>query len=157
MNKTTAALCMVLVAVAAVYVWQFTDWFKQARIGVMAQVRPSRSVQPGSPGEVKTYPVLFAFDREIKLTEIRVVVAKEVATNKYAHAVWQMISDSNSVPVKGLTYGQPVRGMKPKIPQARPEPLLPDVTYRCFVVSGKYKGQVDFRTSEVPGSGAEAP
>ena len=56
--------------------------------------------------------------------------------------------DSNSVPTKALIYGQPLRGMKPKIPKTRPEPLQPDVKYRIYVAAGKYQGKIDFKTVE---------
>ncbi len=152
MTKSTIVLIAVLVAMAGAYVYWFTDWFAPATIQILAQVRPSRSVQPGVPGLAVTYPVSFAFDRKLRLTELRVVSVDDETTNKYPHSLWHLISDSNSVPSKALIYGQPLRGMKPKVPQARPEALQPDVKYRLYVTAGKLKGQIDFKTVEVPGS-----
>jgi hypothetical protein len=151
MTKSTIVLIVVLIAMAGAYVYWFTDWFQPATIQILAQVRPARSTQPGVPGLTATYPVSFAFDRKARLTELKVVSVDDEATNKFSHAVWHLISDSNSVPTKALIYGQQIRGMKPKVPQARPEPLQPEVKYRLYVAAGKYKGQIDFKTIEVPG------
>ena len=155
MTKSTIVLIAVLVVVASVYVVVFDpfDLFGPTSIQILAQVRPSRAVQPGPPGLTSTYPVSFAFDRKLRLTEVRVVNTEDEATNKYPHAVWHLIADSNSVPTKAILYGVPVRGLKSKVPHARPEPLQPDVKYKLYVTAGKLKGQIEFKTVEVPGSG----
>ena len=55
----------------------------------------------------------------------------------------------NSIPTKGIMYGMPVRGMKPKKPKARAEVLEPDVTYRLHIRGRNGAvGQVDFVTRE---------
>jgi hypothetical protein len=151
MTKSTVLLIVILVAMAGAYAYWFTDWFRPATIQILAQVRPSRAVKPGAPGYAATYPVSFAFDRKLELTELKVVSVEDEATNKFPHSLWHMISDSNSVPTKAILYGQWLRGMKSKVPRARAEPLEPDVKYRLYVAAGKYKGQIDFRTAEVPG------
>ncbi len=151
MTKSTAVFVVILAIMGGAYAYWFTDWFHPATIQILAQVRPSRSVQPALPGMVATYPVSFAFDRTVRLTDVRVVSVEDEATNKYPHDLWHLISDSNSVPTKAMLYGQWLKGMKPKIPKARPEPLLPEVKYRLYVAAGKIKGQKDFQTVEVPG------
>ncbi len=153
MTKSTIVLIAVLVVVAGVYVVYLTDLFQPTTIQILSQVRPIRATQPGAPGQTVTYPVSFAFDRKLKLTEVRVVNTEDEATNKFPHALWHLIADSNSVPTKAILYGQPLRGLKPKVPHARPEPLQPDVKYRLYVMAGKLKGQIDFKTVEVAGSG----
>lgn len=150
MTKSTIVLITVLVVLAAAYAYYFTDWFRTPTIQILAQIRPStRNVRTPAPGTAATYPVSFAFDRRLSLTEVKVVPADEAQTNKYAHALWHLISDSNSVPTKALVYGQPLRGMKPKVPRARPEALQPDVKYRLYVSTGKAEGHIDFKTVEV--------
>ncbi len=151
MNKRTIILVAILAIVGGSYAYWFTDWFEASTIQILAQVRPSRGTPQGAPGYVATYPVSFAFDRKLRLTELKVVSVDEEATNKYPHAVWHMISDSNSIPIKAIVYGQWIRGMKPKTPHARPDPLDPDVRYRLYVAAGKAKGKIDFKTLEVPG------
>jgi len=152
MTKSTIVLIVILIAMAGAYAYWFTDWFLPPTIQILAQVRPSRSVQPGAPGIPATYPVSFAFDRKLNITEIKVVGVEDEAKKQYPHALWHLISDSNSVPTRAIIYGQWVRGMKSKVPHGRPEPLQPDVKYRFYVSAGKYKGHIDFKTTEVPGS-----
>ena len=147
MRKNTIVLVVVLIVLAACYLRFFTDWFLPPTIQVLAQIRPVRSVRP-TPGVAATYPVSFAFDRKLQITEIRVVAVEDEKTNKYPHYVWHMISDSNSVPTKAMIYGQPLRGLKPKVPRARPEPLEAEVKYRFYVTAGKYTGRIDFKTIE---------
>jgi hypothetical protein len=151
MTKSTIVLVLILLVMGGLYVYKFTDFFEPKNIQILAQVRPSRAVQPGAPGYTATYPVSFAFEQKFQLTEIKVVSVEDEATNKYPHAAWHLISDSNSVPIKAIVYGQWVRGMKPKVPHGRPDPLDPDVKYRLYVAAGKYKGHIDFKTVEVPG------
>jgi hypothetical protein len=151
MTKSTVVLIVILAVMAGAYAYWFTDWFRPATIQILAQVRPSRAVEPALPGMVATYPVSFAFDRKVRLTEVKVVNVEDEATNRFPHCLWHLVSDSNSVPVKAMLYGQWLRGMKPAIPRARPEQLLPEVKYRLYVAAGKFKGQKDFQTVEVPG------
>lgn len=148
MRKNTVVLIVVLAVMAGCYVYFFTDWFEKPTIQILAQIRPMRNVRP-TPGVPTTYPVSFAFDRKLNITEVRVVAVDDEKTNKYPHSFWHMISDSNSVPTKAIVYGQPLRGMKPKVPRARPDPLEPDIRYRLYISAGKAKGQIDFKTVEV--------
>ena len=154
MTKNTVVLTFVLLVLAACYAFYFTDWFKSPTIQILAQIRPVRGVR-ATPGSTATYPVSFAFDRKLQITELKVVAVDDEKTNKYPHYVWYMISDSNSVPTKAMIYGQPLRGLKPKVPRARPEPLDPEVKYRFYVTSGRYKGQIDFKTLETVESASQ--
>jgi hypothetical protein len=152
MTKKTVALIVVAFVLAGVYVAFFTDWFKKPQIQILPQIRPpSRSGKaPRVPvGDVPVYPVTFAFDRKYQFTEIRVVAVDDEKTNKFPHAVWHMISDSNSVPVKAVVYGAPLSGMKPKVPKTPPEPLQPDVPYMLYVQAGRAEGKAKFQTHEL--------
>ena len=148
MTKSTVVLITILVALAAAYAYYFTDWFRTPTIEILAQIRPTTRMRSRSPVRSSTYPVSFAFDRKLGITEIRVVSADDDKTNKYPHALWHLISDSNSVPTKAVIYGQPLRGMKPKVPRARPEPLEPGVKYRLYVAARNAEGRIDFKTVE---------
>lgn len=142
---------LILIAVAAilggVYVYFFTNLFNKPRIEMIAQIRPTRGVKVPA-GEVPVDPVSFAFDKKYTLTKIRVVAAEDEKTNKYPHELWHLIADSNSTPTKVLVYGVAPKGMKPKIPRARPEPLEPDVVYHIYVEAGDAKGDKKFHTRE---------
>ena len=150
MTKQSVVLITLAVVLAGVYVGFFTDWFLKPQIQILPQIRPPLRGTRGNPasGETPVYPVTFAFDKKYTFTEIRVVAAADEKTNKYPHAVWHLISDSNSIASKVLLYGSSLRGMKPKIPRAQPEPLEPDVVYRLYVHAGSAQGVTNFQTHE---------
>lgn len=149
MTKKSIVLIVLAVVLAGVYVAFFTDWFVKPQIQILPQIRPPTRGSRVAPGDVATYPVTFAFDRKYQFTEIKVVSADDEKTNKYPHAVWHMISDSNSIPVKALLYGSSLRGMKPKVPRAAPDQLEPGVPYKLYLTAGKAKGEVKFQTHEI--------
>src|SRR5205807_2428480 len=156
MSKNGIALSVVLVVLAVVYVAYFTDWFSKESIQIIPQIRPGRaSAIPQGPGAPAVSPVSFAFDGKYRLTSIKVVSADDYATNKYANPLWHLISDSNSIPTKAIVYGLPIKGMKPAVPRARPEPLLPGMPYIMMIEAGKIKSQTNFHTLEAiqPGRG----
>jgi hypothetical protein len=148
MTKRSLVLIGVAAVLAFVYVAFFKDFFRAPQIEMIAQIRPTRGARPAGPGEVPVDPVSFAFDRKYAVTSIRVIAEADEKTNKYPHVLWHLITDSNSVPTKVLIYGQPPRGMKPKVPRARPEPLEPDVVYKIYVEAGEAKGEKRFHTRE---------
>lgn len=92
----------------------------------------------------KCTPVIFGFDHSLQLKSVKVIALAELQTNKYAHALWELTTTSNSVPVKGFEYGGFIRGMHPKVANMRPEALEPGQKYRLLVQSGSLKGQHDF-------------
>ena len=148
MSKNSLVLVFVALVLGACYIYFFTDWLSTPNIQILAQIRPSRAAQAVRGEGPAVYPVSFAFNQKYALTEVKVISVEEAKTNKYPHPVWHLISDSNSIPTKSLVYGVPVRGMKSKVPKARPEPLQPKVKYRLLVQAGDSKGQVDFQTHE---------
>jgi len=147
MTKRTLVLVGIAAVLGIVYLVFFQDMFRSAKIEMIAQIRPTRNVR-SAPGEVPVDPVTFAFDRKYTLKSIRVVAADEEKTNKFPHELWHLIADSNSVPTKVLTYGLPPKGMKPKVPRARAEPLEPEVVYHIYVESDGAKGDKKFKTRE---------
>jgi len=95
----------------------------------------------------KSNPVVFSLDQYYKIKEIKVVVADEIATNKYAHALWYLVSETNSYPTASFTYGQRLRGMLPKVKNSRAEPLEPGVKYRLMVKTANQEAEHDFTTT----------
>jgi|SRR5437588_7747553 len=149
MTKNGIALTFVLVILTAVYICYFTDWFSKESIQIIPQIRPGRPSAIARPdGSRAVSPVSFAFDGKYRLTSIKVVAADDYATNKYANPLWHLISDSNSVPTKALLYGQVIKGMKPAVPKARPDPLQPGISYIMMVEAGKIRAQTNFHTVE---------
>jgi hypothetical protein len=142
MTKKTLVLISVAVLLGAVYVFNFTSLFHKAEIRILPQMRPLRAKSRPPAGDTAVYPVMFAFDKKYAFTEIRVVSEADEKTNKYPHALWHMISDSNSIPVKAISYGASLSGMKPKVPKGRAEALEPDVPYILYVEARNPGGRI---------------
>ncbi|MBI3853876.1 MAG: hypothetical protein HY298_26925 [Verrucomicrobia bacterium] len=154
MNKRSVLLISLAILLTAGYVYfNFSDWFAPATIEIAHDIRPS-SPTAGRKGarnpmdDSTANTVAFFFTAKYKLTSVKVVALDELKTNKYAHPLWHLISDSNSVPVKSIIYGVPIRGMKPAVKGARPELLQPEVPYRLLVEAGSLKGEHDFQSTE---------
>jgi hypothetical protein len=95
-------------------------------------------------------PLIFGFSQPLKLTALKVVISDEFKTNKYAKPLWELVSSSNSPSLKLIEYGVPIRGMKPKIPDARPDPLVPGTTYILFVETKDQRAQHEFTATPRP-------
>ncbi len=130
MNKKSWFLIAIVVALGVVYVIFFTNWFKSKSILIGDMERFGR--------------VNFTFTEPHELTSVKVFSVSALESNKYALPVWELKSDSNSVPIKYFIYGQRIRGMKPAVANLRPEPLEPGSKYRLFVEAGSTKAQHDF-------------
>ena len=70
--------------------------------------------------------------------------SSDIETNKYPHPIWQLISDSNSVPTTDFAYGVPIRGMRPSVQGATPDPLEPGVKYRLLIEAKGGNAEHDF-------------
>ena len=150
MTKNTIVLSVIAAILAAAYVCYFTDFFSHDTIQIISTIRPARASSiPRDPASAPVCPVSFSFDGKYKVTEVKVVAAEELATNKHPYALWHLVADEGSAPLKSLLYGQQIKGMKPSVPRARPEPLLPNVPYVLMVAAGKVKGQTNFFTREL--------
>lgn len=141
MTKKNWLLVVFLAALAGAYVIWFTDWFRPATVSVFHTIRNQRA-RPQSGGAMPS--LIFGLNRQLKLTEIKVVPLAAFQTNSSVLPVWHLVSGSNSVPVKTFFYGQFIRGLKPAVPGSRPQSLAPNVTYRLFVEAGKIQGEHDF-------------
>jgi hypothetical protein len=158
MNRQLSLIALALI-LAGSYVYFWTDLFKSKRpIQIYAQIRSqmpnsrrSNRTSSDAPKTPEMLPITFTLDDEYRLTELKVVEAEEYKTNKYAHPVWHLISDSSSSPTKGLIYGSKVKGMKPSIPKGRSESLHADTVYLLLIEAGKSHGEVNFKTRERQG------
>jgi hypothetical protein len=154
MTKNGIVLSVIAVLLAAIYVYAFTDWFRTETIQIIPTIRPGRvSSVPRNSDQAAVYPVSFAFSGKYRLTSVKVFAADDLATNKYPSALWHLVSDSNSVPVKSIVYGYPVKGMKPAVARMQPEPLQPDVDYVLQLEAGSIKAQTNFHTAQATGPG----
>ncbi len=141
MTRKPLLLVALLVIIGGLFVYVNRDVFQRRPIQISHRLYrfASRFSRPDAP-----IPVMFEFDRRLKLTCIKVVPLADIQTNKYPQPVWHMISSSNSVPTKGFVYGMDVPGMRPARSGVAAEPLDPRQTYRLLVEAGSLKGQHDF-------------
>ena len=89
-------------------------------------------------------PLMFEMERKVSLTSIKVVIASEILTNKYAHPLWHLVANPRSTPTKGFLYGMEMPGMRPAIPGAKAEQLTSGPTYRLLLEAGSQKAVYDF-------------
>lgn len=120
----------VAIVLCIVYTIFFTSWFKPKNMLIAHNERFGQ--------------VNFDLGYAYRLTSLKVVSVSALESNKYALASWELKSDSNSVPIKMFSYGERIRGMKPIVSNATPEPLTPGATYRLLVEAGSQKAQHDF-------------
>src|SRR6185503_19829095 len=139
---------VIAVILAACYVCFFTDWFRKETIQIIYQIRPNRALSnPKNPDQDPVYPVTFTFNGKYKFTSVKVVAAADMQTNNYPVPMWHLISDSNSIPTKSITYGYPITGMKAAVARSRPEPLVADVEYVLLLEAGTIKARTNFHTA----------
>jgi hypothetical protein len=131
----------ILVVISGLFIYLNRDWFQRRPIQISHRLYRFAS---RFGGEDTTSPVMFEFDRRLKLTSIKIVALADSLTNKYPHPLWHMLSSSNSVPTKGFVYGMDVPGMRPAVNGASAEPLEPQQTYRLLLEAGSVKAQHDF-------------
>ncbi len=136
MNKKSWILITVAVVLGAVYIIHFSNWFKPKVMTI---------AHNGRFGEIN-----FTLGNLYQLTDVKVVSVSELESNKYALPVWELKSDSNSVPIKLFSYGDRIRGMKPAIANTQPQPLIAGMTYRLFIEAGSLKAQHDFIPADNP-------
>ena len=148
MTRKSWILIGFALALAIAYAVFFTNWFKPGAIKIYHLTRPTGFAMR-TRRDAPAPPITFGLEGSYKLTEIKAVPLAEWQTNQHALPIWHLVSDSNSVPVKFFVYGQRIRGMKPAVPGARPQPLQPNVACRLFVTAGKARGRHDF---EIGGS-----
>jgi len=150
MTKKQLVLLLAALLAFGAYAVFFTDWFASENIQIVHTLRPytapkrGRKTVPDQPGNA----VSFALDRKCKLTEVKVIPVSDLVTNKYAHPIWHLVSESNSVPMKGIVYGMPIQGMHPAVPGSQPDPLEPNVPYRLFIKTHDLAGEHEFKTTE---------
>ncbi len=151
MPKKQLVLLVVAVLLLCGYAYYFTDWFASESIQIVHTIRPYSPPRRTRGRSTEENPavnaVSFGFNRKYQLTEVKVIPVSDLATNKYAHPIWHLVSESNSVPTKAFVYGMNIEGMHPKVPGARPDPLQPGVAYRLFIETGDIKGEHEFKTT----------
>jgi len=147
MTRKLLLLIALAAALGGLSLYLNRDWFAGEDIRIHHRSRPARSGFFGhtrSQAKPTTDPVFFAFDRKLRLTSLKVIPVSEIETNKYPHPIWHLVSNSNSVPITEWAYGLPIRGMRPAVKGATPDPLKPGVKYRLLIEAGKLRAEHDF-------------
>jgi hypothetical protein len=145
MTKKVWMLIALAVALGGFSLYLNKDWFAKDRIQIYDRSRPARAVfRRGSAADSAIDPIVFGFDRNLRLTMLKVISLSALQTNKYPLPLWHLVSDSNSVPIKAFTYGMRIQGMRPAVEGVRPVPLEPGESYRLFIEAGPVKEQHDF-------------
>ena len=141
MTKKNWCLIGIAGLLAALYIAFFTEWFRPQTVKIF---HTNRSLRVRNPQTGALPGLIFGINRQLKLTDVKVVPLSAWTTNQNSLPVWHLISSSNSVPVKSFFYGQTIRGLKPAVPGARPQALETNVTYRLIIEAGKVRGEHDF-------------
>jgi hypothetical protein len=152
-KKNVIILTVSFLAVIGFYFYLYKDSFRKPAIQISHTMRPRpRDLvrAAGSSDDNLTRMIIFAMERDYKLTSVKVFSVPELTTNKYPHAVWELTSDSNSIPTRTFEYGVRIRGMHPAVKDEQPGNLSLDTPYRVVVEAvGPIKGEHDFTvTSE---------
>ena len=140
-----------LALVAVIYYYLYRDSFARRDLAVHVSWRPRWNRPRGGPAPDEVPEMLiFTLGREYKLTGVRVIPTDGIETNKFPHPLWDLVSESNSVPLANFVYGERIRGLHAVVKGLQPEPLRPGTAYRVMVQAGSLKGQHDFTTPGEP-------
>lgn len=149
MRKKRLLLALLAVVLLGAALYLSKDWFASSDIQIGSTIRPNRLSERqqnrlGPALKHQPYTVSFFFNRKYQLESLKVVKAQEIDTNRFAHPLWELISNSNSIPVKTLTYGVPIRGMRPEVKGAQADVLQQGVPYRLLLKIGGREVSHDF-------------
>ena len=152
MSRTkTFLILLAVLGLAGLSLYVNRDWFADRPIQISYRVSPwLKDLRRGRsrPAQDLGVPVVFSLNTYYRFLNVKVLIAAEIATNKYAHPLWEMVTQSNSVPTASFSYGERIRGMLPKVKGATPDPLQPGVTYRLVLTTTDNKeAQHDFSTT----------
>ena len=140
MHKKEITWIVALAALVGLSLWINRGQFAKEQMVINPSLRPARRA------DATVWPVFFALNDDFKLTSVKVIPLEGDTFNPNALAVWDLVSDSNSAPIRAFRYGQPIKGMKPAIKDMRAGELEPGVTYRLLVEAGSVKASADFST-----------
>ena len=145
MTKKQWTIIGLVVALAGFSLYLNRDWFASENIHIYHRSGARGTfVRKRKGDDSMVNPIVFGFDRKLKLTMVKVVPVYALATNKYALPFWHLISDSNSIAIKDFTYGSSIAGMRPAVKGAQADSLEPGVPYRLFIQTASLKAEHDF-------------
>jgi hypothetical protein len=147
MTKKNMFLIVAVLMLAGLSLYLNKDRFRSQSIQIGERwIEPRARMAPRGQKQPSKV-VVFLLDRKVELTSVKVIPLSDIQTNKYPHPIWNLTTDSNSVPIKDFVYGMPIRGMRPSVKGATPDPLQPGVDYRLLIEAGPLKAAYDFSGS----------
>ncbi len=146
MSKSKISLMLSLVlGLGSLSLYLNRDWFAANTIQISHRVSPWLDNRRAAARGGELGPtVAFTLSEYCRLTSVNVVLAADIATNKYAHSIWSLVTESNSIPTTSFVYGGSIRGMHPTSKGATAAPLEPGVTYRLLVKTKDQTAQHEF-------------
>ena len=151
MTKKNIFLIVLIIALVGIFLYVNRDWFASEKIQISHRAGPPARFSRFSQQKNKAIiPLFFEVNRKLNLTSVKVIPLSDVETNKYPHPIWALVPINQPVATRGFEYGGNIPGMKPTVPGAEPEPLLPGVKYRLVLEADSLKVDYDF-TPEPPG------
>ena len=135
-KKDFTLAAVIILLVAGFYFYLYRDSFRKPHIQISHTIRPdSAALLRASEEDSRSdpaYVVNFGLSQPCKLTSLKVVPLAELETNKYAPPVWELVSDSNSIPINGFSYGCPIPGASAFPVRIRQPPAL--WRYQCLPI-----------------------
>jgi hypothetical protein len=150
-KKNFITLAATFLAVAGFFYYMYGDAFRKAGIQISHTIRPKAGFFTQRAPNTDTEDInaiMFRMGHSYKLTSVKVISIPEAETNKYPHPLWELASDSNSLPIQTFSYGMHIRGMHPPVKGATATPLTPNIPYRLLVEAGPIKGEHEFTVTE---------
>jgi hypothetical protein len=145
MTKKNILIVAFVILLGGLSLYLNRDWFATEEIHISHRsISPRRWSKRVPVAKTTANSVVFFLNRKVKLTSVKVVLASDIQTNEYPHAIWNLVSDSNSVPVRDFIYGAPIRGMRLAVKGVPADPLEPGVNYRVLIEVGSGKAEHDF-------------
>jgi hypothetical protein len=144
MTKKNGFLILTVLLLGLLSIYLNRDRFRTDSIQIGSRSLPPRGWMLRRNQKSSSNPVLFLLNRPLKLTSVKVIPVADAQTNKFPHPIWELVSDSNSIPTKEFYYGVNLRGMKPSVKGATADPLQPGVQYRLYVEASSLKAEYDF-------------
>ena len=133
MQKIDVKWIIILVALVGLSFWLNRGRFQKESMVINPSLRPSRRA------DATVYSVFFSLNDDFKLTSLKVIPYKDGKFDPLGAPVWNLTSDSNSVPTRGFPYGRPIQGMKPAIKGVNAQPLQTNVNYKISAGGGRHQ------------------
>ena len=143
MNKKISIQIALLLVLLGVGIFCWSWLFPPPAIHILCTIHQQRAARTTEAGNPARAVAAFGLDQRYELTSIKVVPLAEWKTNKNAHPLWHVTSDSGSAPLKAFVYGQNFDDLD-SVSGADAEPLASKVEYLLLVAARRRHGQCEF-------------